>query len=425
MKRRYLKGFIQVIVTALILAALVACGPPDTADETVTVEMWFGRENFVPHDQFEQFHADNPNIRVEWDVIPLEQAHTDFLRNHAAGSAPDVVQIFHEFTATMVAQGTLLDISDYLREWEQEDPEDFADIFDIAFDLTSYDGGTYGINVHSAPYFLGYRLDWLQEAGLDAPTTWEELIEASRVLQRDVLSGDQYAFAQPGGAHHPPFWMSSIYMSMGGEFTDTGLPIIDSPAGIALISFYQTLAREGLQDPEAASWASGDMRGAFMGDRAAFFPEAINIFATTQNELEYGTEWDVMLQPPREGGEADYKYNTFGWPFMVSSAAENPEAVMKVLRYVFDPEIVKGVAFSYQPANRSSVLTSDEYLEAHPYFPKLEEGFEAQMPYPTHLRSPERSDILNTMKQVAQTEVNRDPADIAAEFQERLNALDN
>ena len=425
MTRRMLMRGAAMIAAAVLVSLLVACAPSAPEDEQITIEMWFGRQEFVPHDEFERFHAENPNIRVEWDVIPLEQAHTDFMRNHAAGSAPDVVQIFHEFTATMVAQGTLYDISEYVRAWEQEDPADFADVFDIAFDLTSYEGGIYGINVHSAPYFLGYRKDWIEQAGVQPPETWNDVLEISRVLQRDILSGDQYAFAQPGGAHHPPFWMNSIFMSMGGQFTDSGLPIVDSPAGIALIEFFQALAREGLQDPEAASWASGDMRGAFMGGRAAFFPEAINIFAVTQRELDYATEWEVMVQPYRQGAQADFEVNTFGWPFMISSDTEHPDAVMAALRYVFDPEIVIDVALAYQPANRASVLGSDEYLQAHPYFPILEQAFVDQVPYPTHLRSPERSDILNEMKQVAQTEYDRPAADIAATYQARLDALDN
>ncbi len=420
---KFSKVLMFVMIIALLPVYLTAGGAQDRADVT-ELTIWFGREEFVPHDRFEQFHAENPDIRIEWDVVPLEQSHTDFMRNHAAGSAPDVVQIFHEFTATMVAQGTLLDITSHVEQWQQEDPEDFADIFDIAFTLTSYEDGIYGLNAHSAPYFLGYRKDWIEQAGLETPKSWQDVIDISRVLQSEILTGDQYAFAQPGGAHHPPFWMSSIYMSMGGEFSDTGLPIIDSPAGIALIEFFQTLAREGLQDPEAASWASGDMRGAFMGGRAAFFPEAINVFAVTQNELEYGVEWDVMVQPPREGAEDAYNVNTFGWPFMVSSSTENSEAVMKVLRYIFDADIVKDVAYSYQPANRASVLGSDEYLAAHPYYPILEDSFADQVPYPTHLRSPERSDVLNEMKQVAQTQVNRSAADIAREFQGKLDALD-
>ena len=425
MQRKPSVRIVCFVAVAVLVTLLAACAPSAAQDEQITVTMWFGRQEFVPHDQFNRFHAENPNIRVEWDVIPLEQAHTDFMRNHAAGSAPDVVQIFHEFTATMVAQGTLLDISPYLRAWQQEDPADFADIFDIAFTLTSYEGGTYGINVHSAPYFLGYRKDWIEQAGMQPPRTWTDVLEISRAMQRNVLSGDQYAFAQPGGAHHPPFWMNSIYMSMGGQFTDTGLPLIDSPAGIALIEFFQTIAREGLQNPESTSWASGDMRGAFLGGRAGFFPEAINIFAVTQRELEYGVQWDAMIQPYREGAQADFQPNTFGWPFMVNSDTEHPEAVMAALRYVFHPEIVKDVALVYQPANRASVLGSPEYLAAHPYFPNLEQAFIEQTPYPTHLRSPERSNILNEMKQTAQTQVNRPAAEIARETQARLNALDN
>lgn len=418
--------YLTALIVILAAGVFVGCPAAEEEVEEVTVEIWFGREEFVPHDDFEQFREENPNINVEYDVIPLEEAHTEFIRNHQAGADPDIVQIFHEFTATMVVQGTLLDISQYVEEWQQEDPDDFADIYDIAWDLTTYEDGIYGINVHSAPYFLGYRKDWFEQAGYDrGPETWEELIEISRVLHDEVLTGDQYAYGVPGGDHHPPFWVMSMFMSMGGEFRDTGTPIVDSEAGIAFISFLQTMAREGMLDPEVATWASGDMRGAFHGGRSAAYPEAINVFAVAQNELEYATEWEAMPQPPREGGEDDYVVNTFGWPFMVSSNAEHPEAVMQVLKYIFDPEIVIDVALDYQPANRESVMTSDEYYDAHPYFPRLEDTFAEQQPYPVHLRSPERADVLNEMKGEALTNFEDSPEDIAARYQERLDALDN
>ncbi len=412
----------KILVVFMVVAFLL---PAAVVGAQTTVNVWFGREEFIPADAFETFHAENPDIRVEFDVIPLEESHVDYMRNHAVGIAPDIVQIFHEFTATMVVRGTLLDITEYIEAWAEEDPEDFADIYDIAFTLTTYEDGIYGINIHSAPYYMGYRKDWLAEAGLAEPQTWEELLDACRVLQAEVLTGDQFAYSQPGGAHHPPFWMTATFMSMGGQFRDTGTPIIDSEAGIALIDFYQTLANEGLQDPEAHAWASGDFRGAFMGDRAAFFPEAINIFAYTKDVLDYATEWEVMVQPPRAGAEDDFVVNTFGWPYMVNSDTENPEAVMKVLRYLFDPDIVSDVALRYQPANRASVLTSEAYYEAHPYFPILEEAHGQQIPYPVHLRSVERADILNEMKYVAQqVPAQYTPEEIAARYQKLLDALD-
>ncbi|SDL67079.1 ABC transporter substrate-binding protein [Halarsenatibacter silvermanii] len=412
------------LISLLLIFVFTGFAMEAEAQET-TIEVWFGREEFVPDDEFETFHEENPDIQVEFDVIPLEESHTDFMRNHAVGEDPDIVQIFHEFIATMVAEGTVMDISEYIEAWEEDDPEDFAEIYDIAWDLTTYNDGIYGVNIHSAPYYMGYRKDWLDEAGLDEPETWSELLDQLKVLQDEVLEedADEYAYAQPGGAHHPPFWMMSTFMSMGGEFTESGLPIIDSEAGIELIEFYMALGEEGLQDPEADVWASGDMRGAFMGGRAGFFPEAINIFAYTQEELEYNEEWEVMVQPHREGAEEDFVVNTFGWPHMVSSNTEHPEEVMEVLKYLFDPEIVMDVAKRYQPANRADVLETEEYREAHPYFEILEDAHAEQEPYPTHVRSVQRDDILNEMKYEAQqAEVSAE--ELAEQYQEKLDELD-
>lgn len=420
-------SFASAIALALTVAILAGCAPEpeeEEGEEEVTVEIWFGREDFVPHDDFEQFHEEHPNINVEYDVIPLEEAHTDFMRNHEAGNEPDVVQIFGEFIATMVAQDTLLDITEYVEEWEEEDPEDFADIYDITWDMASYEGNIYGLTAHSGPFYMGYRQDWLDEIDASEPESWEELVEISRQLKENVLDENQYPYALTGGSHHPPFWMNSMFMSMGGQFRDSGLHVVNDEAGVALIDFLQTMAEEELMDPEVSTWASGDMRGAFHGGRAAFYPEAINVFAVAKDELDYGSEWEVMVQPPREGAEDDFVVNSFGWPYMVSSNTEHPEAVMEVLKYIFDPEIVKDVALEYQPANRDSVMTSDEYYEAHPYFEVLEESFAEQVPYPTHLRSPERSDILNQMKEEALTNFEDDPQEIADRYQEELDALD-
>jgi len=420
----------RAVVLALVLLLAVpftvaGAGAQEEEPDEIEIEVWFGREGFVPSDEFETFHEENPNIRVNYTVVPLEEAHEAYLRQREVGEAPDVVQIFSEFIPTLVARDAVEDISGHLREWEQEDPEDFNDLFDVAFDSLTFDGETYGINVATHPFFLAYRSDWVGEAGFDPPETWNDVLEISRALQDEMLTGEQYAYAHPGGTHHPPRWMSGTMASFGVEFTDSGLPLLTSTGGVALIEFYQTLAEEGLAHPENHTWASGDHRGAFMGSRAAFVPEQVHTLSVFEAEgLAYPGEFDAMPFPYLEGNEDNYRVATFGCPMMVSDQVEYSEAVAEVLRYIASYENVLDVAMKYSPMARESVMTSDEYLGDNPYYEAVAQAFEQQEVLPGHPRAMEVNDILNDMKVTAQTELDRSPADIAEEYQARLNELD-
>ncbi|WP_416150124.1 ABC transporter substrate-binding protein [Salipaludibacillus sp. HK11] len=441
-------GFFWGIMILLLSAILVGCGGtentggPDNVDENENtgendgnevsegddedkvVSIWFGREQFIPDDQFDKFHEENPGITVEWDVIPLEQAVADYLRNHNAGNAPDMVQIFHEYSQTLAVQEAALDMTPYYEQWEEEDPDSYNNLMSQAFDIPSYEGRPYGLAVHAAPYWMAYRKDWFEEAGIAEPESWDDVLDAARTLKDDGhLSNQQYGFVTPGDRTTPPLWFSSMFMSMGGQYSDTGLPVVDSDAGEYIVDFHQTLVREGLTSNEVLSWDSGAMRGSFMSGNAAMIPEAFNMFAAFQDELEYGTEWEGMVQPHRPGGEDDFRVNMFSWPLIVNSDTEHPEEVVKVLQYLTDTEIVRDVAMGYQPTTNAEVM--EEYFEVNEWSHGFEEAFASGVVLPSHLRQPEVYDILGEMVQEALSNYDSDPSEIVQEYQEKLNELDN
>ncbi|RCW77546.1 ABC transporter substrate-binding protein [Saliterribacillus persicus] len=415
------------LIFILFLSVLAACGNDDESSSDSNgdsgekvVKVWFGREDFIPADNFEKFHEEHPDIRVEADVVPLEQAVSDFMRNHSAGNEPDIVQVFHDNVGTMVSQDTLMDISEYVDQWESDDADGFNKILSQAWDIASWEDKVYGMGIHVGPYWHVYRKDWFEEEGLEIPTDYDELLEAARVLDTDEHEG----YALVGGREHPAWWFSSLFVSMGGEYSSTGLPQIDSEAGHYLIDFYQTLMREELIDPSAISWSSGEMRGAFIGGNAAMAPIGDNIFPLIQEEMTYGEEWTAAPQPVRPGQESN-QHEIWGWPMMVSSNTENPEAVMEVFKYLSDTEIVDEVAKRYQPTTNSEVMQSEEYVEAKPWAADFEEEFANTIIMPSHINQGEVMNILVDVQQEALQNTERDPAEIAAEYQEKLNELDN
>jgi ABC-type glycerol-3-phosphate transport system substrate-binding protein len=405
--------------TAVLLAGMASAAVQPALGQDVTeVTVWFGRENFIPADRFESFNEANPDINVTTDVIPLEQSVADTIRAAQANRAPTIVQTPADGLAPLVAQGAVQPIDDLLEQWEQDDPESFNDLSQTAWDMASLDGQTYGVTLFAGPFWYTYRSDWLEEAGMDVPQTWDDVLEFARAM-RDQ---DRIGFSTIGSRAHDPVWFLSMFMAMGGQFED-GAPQLDSEAGHYLLSFYQTLVREDLTSQDVLAWDSGAMRAAFINGEAAQAMIGDNVYPTINETLTWNVEWDGSAPPVRPGAEDEGRTMTLGWPFLVTEGAENREAVLKVLQYLAEAENVAEVSMRYQPGTVLSVFGSDQYNEVKPWSSKFSEAFANLTPLPTHPRQSQIYQILLDAMQMALQNPDQDAAEIAAQHQAEIDAL--
>jgi ABC-type glycerol-3-phosphate transport system substrate-binding protein len=436
-----LKKNLFVLLTIFLLGslALVGCSSEESSqgnanegqsvtegDEEVTIRVWFGRGDFIPEDHFDSFHEKHPNIKVETDVIPLEQSTSDFIRNFNAGNEPDIFQTYHENVGALAKQGALYDMTSHYQKWEKEDAESYNKIMSQAFDITSYDGKVHGLGVHMGPRWNVYRSDLFEEAGLSAPETWDDVLEAGRILRDGgYLENGQYAYAIVAGAENAPNWFQSQIQAMGGQYTD-GIPNINSEAGIYLIDFYQTLKREKLIHPESIAWQSGEMRGAFIGGNAAMATIGDNIFPIIQEDLSpYGEKWKATVQPYRPGAQDEWRPNASSWPMLVSANTEHPEEVTEVLKYLIDTDIVREVAHRYQPTTNKEVMEEAAYFEAKPWQEELAEAFSQAENIPSSLVHQQVMSTLLDLMQEALEQPDADPSEIAQKYQKQLDTLNN
>jgi len=408
---------------SLVIAALFVLAPfvglATAQDQVREFTVWFGRRDFIPDDAFETFHRENPDIRVIADVIPLEQGLTEYIPAFQFDRAPDILQLNHFNILPLVQQNMLADIGEVLERWRSEDPDDFADIAPVAFELASVDGVTYGMSMWAGPRFHAYRVDLFEAAGLGAPQTWDDVLEAARVLNGPDMLGMSIHGSR---AHSPLGWFGSKFANMGGQFVD-GVMQIDSDAGVYLLEFYQTLRREGLIDPDVLSLDSGDFRAAFLGGRAAQFFEAGNLYPRLNENLTFGEQWVAVPPPVRPGGEDDYSVAGFGWPFLVSAKVDDMDAIYKILRYI--SEFSGEVAIRYQPPTRLSIFADPEFLAAQPWWADLAPVFEIMVMYPNHPRISELNEVILDAKQWALMNPTGDARAAAARFQLELDAIGN
>ena len=188
---------IAVLVGLLVIVALLAgCGvpvapaagggaakaPAAASGQKVKVTYW--AHNFEPRvtldkKYIEQFMKDNPNIEVDYQVIP-----SDFdakLRTAlAAGNGPDLFAQWNGDIGTFYAQGTIVPVSaEALGMGSQDELMKLYVAPENTLQGAIFDGKLYGIPNEVSIYGCYVNKKMFADAGLDAdkdfPTTWEQM----------------------------------------------------------------------------------------------------------------------------------------------------------------------------------------------------------------------------------------------------------
>ncbi|MEW2114688.1 sugar ABC transporter substrate-binding protein [Streptomyces sp. NPDC005474] len=117
------------------------------------------------------------DVSVQW--IPGDYA-SKLSSGLVSSSGPDVFE-FHP-DVQMAKSGQIVPLDDVIADVKSDFTEN-----DLA--ANSVDGKVYGIRMIDDPQFLYYRKSLLEKAGVQPPTTFDELIEASRKLDKDGVKG--------------------------------------------------------------------------------------------------------------------------------------------------------------------------------------------------------------------------------------------
>ena len=410
-----LSGF---ILSGTLAIGLVAT-PAGAQDRSVKV--WFGRQNFIPEDQFAAFNADYPDINVDFEVIRLEDVNAQLILAMRSGNAPDIVQINTRDVEQLAINKVVKDFTHRIEEFKERFPETYGQLAPLAWEGASDSKGKiYGVALYAQSIYLTYRTDWLAEVGISPPLeTTDRVLEAARKIA--ASSDDRLGFSLIGCCH-ATVWELPLFLSMGGQIVN-GVPQLDTEIGVEWISFYQTLLNEGSASADTPSWDSGQMRAAFIGERAGMMNEGEHIYVEVHKQMPYGDgRWAFERLPTRPGQTEPQIQSGFAFPFIVTTANEDEEAALLVLEYLSRPAFAKQVAIRYQPTTNTAVSEDAEYLAAKPWAVDIAPIASDLISLPTHpTRAIQIYDVLKELRSRMVANPGADPAAMAAEFQQMLN----
>lgn len=140
----------------------------------------------------ERFMKENPDVKVEFIGVPMNDLFTKLTALATANDLPDAYFMTTEFKTKAVDLGIAEDLNNLFTEEEINEfiPATIAD--------ASVGDSLVYLPFIATPPALIYRADWFADKGLDVPTDWDEFRDVAKSLTEDTNNDgkiDRWGFA--------------------------------------------------------------------------------------------------------------------------------------------------------------------------------------------------------------------------------------
>lgn len=305
--------------------------------QEVTIEYWqyFFEARVDAMDQLiENFEAANPNINVEMTHFPYADYRTRTAVAVPAGEGPDIVQLFYGWLNDYIDAELIqpLPVETFSPEMVQ------AEFFPMV-QAMERDGQYYALPTAVRSLALFYNQRLLDAAGVEVPTTLDELVAAAAATtERDGAGNITQVGLTSGMTAQDHHWFREVLIrQMGGNpYLDNYQTVnYDTPEGRAALDFYLGLEEQGVTQ----SGFMDEPQAAFRGNRAAFHIDG-SFRIGALNDLR-GLDWGVTELPAGPDGTQS-NYSSY-WVNAITSSAEGAEYDASVLfmEYLTSPEAMQ------------------------------------------------------------------------------------
>ncbi|GBG07388.1 ABC transporter substrate-binding protein [Paenibacillus agaridevorans] len=266
--------------------------------ENVTLTFW--DENPGPNrtpfyeELIKRFEDQNPHIKVEYVGIPASSNKQKYDVAIAANDTPDVAGINMVWLSDFVAKGAVAELDPYFDAWSEKDKIS-ANMIDFDRGLSA-DGKLYYLPHTMFLDILWYRTDWVKDAGLNAPDTWDDFFK--NIEQLTDIPNNRYGFSIRGGGGSINQLTSMIYAYSGiGEyFTADGKATVNDPKVVEFLNKYVALYKKNTPVSDVTN-GNKEMNANFDTSTTAMIQH--NFGSYNDHVTNLGTDKFAGLIPPK------------------------------------------------------------------------------------------------------------------------------
>lgn len=322
------------VATATSVTALFG-----TSAQAVEIEYWqyfFDARVTVMETLIENFQEANPDITVTMTHFPYADYRTKVAAAIPAGEGPDVVQLFYGWLNDYVAADLIQPLPADVFPASEIDAEFFPMV------QAMKEGDQYWAlptAVRSLALFYNERL--MEEAGVEPPTTLDEMIAAAQAMTKRDGAGNLTQVGMTAGMtaqdHH--WWREGLVRQFGGEpYVDDYQTVnYNNEAGLEALNFYSSLFMG--DDAVTSIGFMDEPQAAFKAGRAGMHIDGsfrIGSLAETR-----GLKWGVTELPATADGTRS-NYSSY-WVNAITTKAEGEkyDAAVKFMDYITSDEAMQ------------------------------------------------------------------------------------
>lgn len=288
--------------------------------------------------------TDQTGIKVDLEVIGWNDLQTRIQTAITSGQGPDVVNIGNTWGAAFQSTGAFV-------KFDDKNAEAIGGL--DRFVKTALDaGGAPGETPTSVPlyglaYGLYYNKAMFKDAGLQPPTTWEELVSDAKTLTH----GDQWGLTLAAGSYTENIHFAFLTSAQnGGEFYDSsGKPTFNTPENVAGIKRYLDLMQVAkVANPADAQYDNASSSAADLASgKAAMFLSQNNADSTLKADGMQPGDWGVVPLPAPSDAKAQISTFPAGINISIFNYTKHLPESLKFVKYMTSADVQSELAVPY------------------------------------------------------------------------------
>ncbi len=368
--KRLAAGFLAAVMGASMIAGAVTTV---SADDPIELDViicqygpntneWFLGSGMDGSNFVEKFEAENPDIKLNLDVVSWNDVYTEVDTRIANNDAPDILNI--DVFANYANDGLLLPVSDYC-------PEDlYEDFFPSFIEQSVIDDTVWAVPDLASARALFCNVDIFEEVGIDYPTTWSELEDCCQAII-DYYDGEVYPWGIDMTTDEGQAAFAYYTWGNGGGFVDAdGNWAVNSDENVEAIEYALHLIDEGYTNPNPATQTRYDLQDMFAAGKLAMViaPNQLPTYVADKGGDINLVTVNIPAADNKESSSVGVMDRVMA--FKDDSAPDQDarnEAIGKFLSFFYDPENYVGWVSmeGFLPAVNSAV---EALVEADPSF---------------------------------------------------------
>ncbi|ONI71509.1 sugar-binding protein [Kribbella sp. ALI-6-A] len=369
-----LRSLVAAVAVSALGISLAACGGSDSGDSSggggggdATLTYWASNQGTsLDNDKqvltpvLEKFTQET-GVKVNLEVIGWNDLQTRIQTAITSGQAPDVVNIGNTWAASLQATDAFLpfdgDAMTAIGGKDKFVPTALATGGKEGTDPTS-------VPLYGLAYGLYYNKAMFQQAGLQPPKTWEEMVAAAKKLTNPAKNQWGMALAAGSYTENVHFAFINAAQNKSEWFNAEGKPTFTSDGNVqGVLRYLDLMQKDKVANPSNAQYDNGT--------------KAVNDFATKKvamvinqnnanssivaNGMKPG-EYGVVPFPAPAGGE-QVASHVAGINLSIFKTTKNKDAALKFVKYMTDAptQTTLGKPFASLPVLKDAkpAFTSD------------------------------------------------------------------